>query len=95
MRGEKVFLISRATVFDQIYVFYLRSANPGISGPTFDDIYALEHTTKDGERESVKLSKLDLMNFSKHSETKPFKSLCLMVIVANSRVESCCRVENV
>ena len=56
--SNKVFLISKSTVFDEIYVFYLRSANAGISGPAFDDIYALEHTTtKDGERESVKLSK--------------------------------------
>ena len=68
VRGGMVFLISTATVFDKIYVFYLRSANPGISGPTFDDIYALEHTTKDGERESVKLSKLDLIKRCSLSE---------------------------
>ena len=53
VRVEKVFLVSRATVFDQIYVFYLPSTNSGISGPAFDDIYALEHTTKHGARERV------------------------------------------
>ena len=81
VRGGMVFLISRATVFDQIYVFYLRSANPGISGPTFDDIYALEHPTKDGGCQSEKIGAgppWSRSSLSKYPEKKPLKLPCLI-----------------